>query len=241
MTELLPVAILAGGLATRLQPLTASIPKALVEVGGEPFIAHQLRLLKRQGIDRVVVCAGYLGELIEDYVGDGSHFGLQVEFVYDGSQLRGTAGALKRALPRLGEACFVLYGDSYLTCEFEPIQAAFAASGKLALMTIFRNESRWGASNIEFAAGTILRYDKHSNLPSMQHIDYGLGILGRGALELVPTGAPYDLATLYADLLKCDKLAAFEVAERFYEIGSFEGLEDMRTLLNHLRAEPTAT
>src|SRR5712691_5353435 len=127
-----PVVILAGGLATRLRPLTETIPKALIDVNGEPFIAHQLRLLRTNGIERVVVCAGYLGEMIQEYVGIGVRFGLHVAFVFDGPKLLGTAGAIKRALPLLGPEFFVLYGDSYLPCDYHAVQSSFMRANKLA-------------------------------------------------------------------------------------------------------------
>jgi N-acetyl-alpha-D-muramate 1-phosphate uridylyltransferase len=139
---MLPVAILAGGLATRLRPGTERIPKALIEINGEPFVAHQLRLLSRNRIDRAVLCLGYRGDQIQEYVGDGAGFGLRLEYSYDGPQLLGTAGALRKALPLLGEAFFVLYGDSYLPCDYGSVQEAFLESGKLGLMTIFRNEEK---------------------------------------------------------------------------------------------------
>src|SRR2546426_2314152 len=139
-TSMLPVVILAGGLATRLRPLTEAIPKALIDINGEPFLAHQLRLLRANGIEQVIICAGHLGELVREYAGDGSRFGLRVEFVFDGPRLLGTAGALKRALPALGQAFFVLYGDSYLPCDYRAVQAAFVQSGKYALMTVFHNQ-----------------------------------------------------------------------------------------------------
>src|ERR1700680_2157820 len=122
---MLPVAILAGGLATRLRPLTEALPKALVEINGEPFLAHQLRLLSRSGIDRVVLCAAYRGEQIREYAGDGRAFGLRVEYSFDGPQQLGTAGAIRRALPLLGDKFFVLYGDSYLPCDYAAIERTF--------------------------------------------------------------------------------------------------------------------
>ena len=232
MTQrLLPVAILAGGLATRLQPLTTTIPKALVEVHGEPFIAHQLRLLRAHGITHVVVCAGYLGAMLQEYVGDGAEFGVQVRFAFDGTRLLGTAGALKQALPLLGEAFFVLYGDAYLPCDYGTIQTAFEQSGRLALMTVFRNDGRWDRSNVAFVDGHILAYDKHHPTPQMRHIDYGLGVFHRTAFAAVPEAQCYDLATLYQELLAQGALAAYEVGQRFYEIGSFAGLEETRQYL----------
>lgn len=226
--DLLPVAILAGGLATRLQPLTETVPKALLDVSGEPFIAHQLRLLRANGIQRVVVCAGYRGEMIRAYVGGGERFGLRVAFSFDGPRLLGTAGAVKQALPLLGEAFFVLYGDTYLECDYRAIQAAFEASGRRGLMTVFRNENRWDTSNVALADGRIVAYDKRHPTPGMRHIDYGLGAFRSAAFDAVPPGESWDLATVYRELLQSGELAAVEVERRFYEIGSLEGLRDTR-------------
>lgn len=232
--NMLPVAILAGGLGTRLYPVTQAIPKALVEINGEPFLAHQLRLLRANGISRVVLCIGHLGEMIQDFLGDGSRFGIRAEYSFDGPALLGTAGALHKALPLLGDAFFVLYGDSYLPCRFEAVQKAFEASRKPALMTVFRNQGQWDASNVEFENGRIVAYDKRNRTPAMKHIDYGLGVLSRAALEAVVP--PCDLAVLYQDLLKRGDLAACEVAERFYEVGSFGGVEELADYLRQRKA-----
>jgi NDP-sugar pyrophosphorylase family protein len=208
------------------------MPKALLDVQGRPFIAWQLEWIHQQGGRRVVICAGHLGEQIEAEIGNGAAFGLDVAFVYDGPVLLGTAGALLRALPILGDApFFVLYGDSYLPIAWQPVQAAFEASHQLALMTVYRNEDQLDRSNVELADGRILVYDKRQHAPRMQHIDYGLGLLRPEALAAVPLDAPADLAAVYADLLARGQLAAYEVHERFYEIGSIDGLEATRRFL----------
>lgn len=226
-----PVAILAGGVAMRLRPLTQTIPKSLIDVNGEPFIAHQLRLLRAGGIERVIVCTGYLDEMIQSYIGDGVRFGLQVGFSFDGPRLLGTGGAIKKALPLLGDAFFVLYGDSYLRCDYRAVQSEFERRGRLALMTVFRNEGRWDRSNVEFIDGQILAYDKQNQTPSMHYLDYGLGVFKRAAFENVPDDQQYDLATLYQDLLAHGELAAHETRQRFYEVGSLKGLEETRRYL----------
>jgi NDP-sugar pyrophosphorylase family protein len=228
---MLPVAILAGGLATRLRPITEKIPKSLVEVAGEPFLAHQLRLLKRNGIERAVVCAGYLAEQIEAYAGDGRAFGIHLDYSLDGPVLRGTAGALQQALPKLGGMFFTVYGDSYLPCDWRAVGEAFLASGKQALMTVYRNEGQWDSSNVVFEGGRILAYDKQNKSPRMRHIDYGLGVFHRSAFDRVPPDAAYDLARLYRELLDEDRLTAFEVHQRFYEVGSFEGIRELSEIL----------
>jgi NDP-sugar pyrophosphorylase family protein len=233
---MLPVAILAGGLATRLRPRTDSIPKALVEIAGEPFLAHQLRLLRRSSIQQVTLCVGYRGEQIQQYAGDGRSFDLHINYSFDGPQLLGTAGALRRALPLLGEAFFVLYGDSYLPCDLHPIERAFLTSRKLGLMTVFHNKNQWDRSNVEFSGGEILDYNKSGPNDHMRHIDYGLGAFHRAVFETPLCDTPCDLAAVYQGLLQRGELAAFEASERFYEIGSPEGIH---LLEEYLRAKET--
>jgi N-acetyl-alpha-D-muramate 1-phosphate uridylyltransferase len=228
--NLYPAVILAGGLATRLRPLTATIPKSLIEVAGEPFLAQQLRLLAGRGIERAVICAGHLWEQIRDYAGDGSRFGVKLEYSVDGPELLGTAGAIVNALPLLPEKFFVIYGDSYLPCDYAAAQKFFDASGKRALMTVFRNEGQWDTSNVEFDGTRIVAYDKTNRTPRMRHIDYGLGLFCRSVFAQLPPGR-CDLATVYQERLAAGDLAALEVFERFYETGSFAGLEELTALL----------
>jgi NDP-sugar pyrophosphorylase family protein len=226
-----PVAILAGGLANRLRPITGTIPKALVPVAGVPFIAQQLRLLHSAGLRRVVICAGHLGEMIEAEVGSGENFDLRIDYSFDGPRLLGTGGALKRALPLLGRHFFVLYGDSYLPIDYRKVASAFASSHQAGLMTVFRNEGRWDTSNVQFEGGRILSYDKKQRTPAMHHIDYGLGLFRSEALASWPDNEPFDLAEVYRRLLSENQLAGHEVTERFYEIGSPEGLAELDTFL----------
>jgi NDP-sugar pyrophosphorylase family protein len=225
------VAILAGGLATRLRPVTESVPKSLLEVNGEPFAVHQLRLLQTRGIRRVVLCVGHLGELVERAIGNGSALGLQVDYSFDGPALLGTAGAIRNALPRLGDFFFVMYGDSYLPCDYAAIARNFASAGMLGMMTVFRNEGKWDTSNVEFEAGRILAYSKTNRTPRMRYIDYGLGVFRAEAFQGLPAGKPCDLTEVHADLLQRKQLAAFEVRERFYEIGSPAGLRETAEFL----------
>ncbi|OQW92852.1 MAG: nucleotidyl transferase [Thiotrichaceae bacterium IS1] len=224
----LPVAILAGGLATRLRPITQQIPKALVEVAGSPFIVHQLELLKRHGLSRVVLCVGHLGEMIEATLGNGKRWGMELHYVFDGDTLLGTGGALRNALPWLGDQFLVMYGDSYLDCDYQSVIKAFLTSGQLGLMTVFRNANQWDRSNLVFHAGQILVYDKHQQTADMQYIDYGLGALHAKAITSYPENMVLDLAKVYQDLLATNELAGCEVTQRFYEIGSPAGLEETR-------------
>jgi N-acetyl-alpha-D-muramate 1-phosphate uridylyltransferase len=229
----LPVAILAGGLATRLKPITATIPKSLVEVAGRPFAEHQLELLARHGLTEIVFLVGHLGEMVRDVIGDGARLGVRVRYVFDGPAARGTGGAIRAALPELGGAFFVLYGDSYLECDYEEIERVFIASGKSGLMTVCRNDDRWDRSNVLMRDGRIIRYDKAGRTPDMRHIDYGLGAFKASAFasRTSPDEAAFDLASLYQELLANGDLASFEVPTRFYEIGSPSGLAATRDYL----------
>ena len=222
----LPVAILAGGLATRLRPITEKIPKSLVEVAGEPFIIRQLDYLRRQRVRDVVLCIGYLGEMIKAVVGDGSRFGLTVSYIMDGPVLLGTGGALRRASPLLGEACFVLYGDSYLPVDFGAVEAEFWASSQPALMTVLDNRDRWDKSNVLFVEGRLEEYNKKAPRPDFHHIDYGLSIVRREIIQSYPANEAFELATVYHRLSLEKRLHGYEVFKRFYEIGSPSGLKE---------------
>jgi NDP-sugar pyrophosphorylase family protein len=231
-TSRFPVAVLAGGLATRLRPITEKIPKLLVEVAGEPFFSHQLRLLKQNGLTDIVLCVGHLGQQIVDLYGDGSKFGVSIKYSFDGERLLGTAGALRRALHLLGDAFYILYGDSYLPIDYRAVGQAFATSGLPALMTVFENRGRFDASNVWFEDGKIRLYDKRHPTPVMQHIDYGLGVIRSSALAALPADTVIDLADVYHEFSTRDQLAGFEVNHRFYEIGSHSGITE---LAEHLR------
>lgn len=239
-----PVAILAGGLATRLRPITEKIPKALVEVAGRPFIFRQLEYLRGQGIRKVVLCVGYLGERIEEAVRDGADFGLEVAYSFDGPVLLGTGGALRRAAPMLGTDFFVLYGDSYLPCDFRAVQEAYVASGKPALMAVLHNGDRWDKSNVLYRDGRIVEYNKRAPRPEMRHIDYGLGIISRDILarhsDRQGPDQAFDLSDLYHELSLSGQLAGFEVevSQRFYEIGSHQGLQETESYFSNRDNHP---
>ena len=232
-----PVAILAGGLAARLRPATDKMPKALLSVAGEPFLVHQLRLLRSEGFRKIVLCVGYLGELIEAKIGDRKRLGLQIDYSFDGPTLLGTGGALKGAISKLGEQFLVIYGDSYMPVDYFAIIEAFVRSGKPALMTVFKNEGRWDASNVWLEAGKIRRYDKRLRMAEMRHIDYGIAVLNAAVFASFPDHQPFDLADVYSRLVSQNQMVAYEVKQRFYEIGSPEGLAELDSLL---RDKPAA-
>lgn len=230
-----PAAILAGGLATRLRPHTETMPKAMVDVGGRPFVDHQLDLLRRRGMRRIVLCLGYRGEQVEAHLGDGASRGLELRYAYDGPELLGTGGALKRAAPLLGDVFWVLYGDSYMDIDYARVLGDFLSRDAVGLMTVLRNDDRWDRSNVVFREGRLVRYDKRRRTPDMQYIDYGAGLLRARALDRIPPGAPYDLADLYHALAEEGALVGHEVSERFFEIGTWEALEETRRHLAEVK------
>lgn len=228
--------ILAGGMATRMRPLTETVPKALVPAGGRPFAEHQLSWLARQGVTDVVLSIGHLGALIREFVGDGARWGLRVAYADEGEELRGTAGALRLAADQelLAPVFGVLYGDSYLAASLTEVWSCFTATRATAVMTVFRNEGRYDTSNARFRDGWVERYEKGVPDPiaaGMRYIDYGFSVLDRDAvLALIPPGK-CDLSTVYERLSAAHRLRGFEVTERFYEIGSPEGLAEFELWL----------
>jgi NDP-sugar pyrophosphorylase family protein len=229
--------ILAGGLATRMRPLTDALPKALIPVAGRPFVDHQLEWLARVGVTKVLLSVGYRGEMLCDYVGDGSRWGLALTVVDEGPELRGTGGALRLALDRgaLDSSFLLTYGDSFLPIDFAAVWQAFLACGKPALMTVFKNAGRYDQSNVVLSEGQVF-YDKTRKArpaEAFEHIDYGLSALERSVVSrLVPEQGKYDLASVFAELSLAGQLAGFEVTQRFYEIGSPAGLSDFEQWLS---------
>lgn len=236
-----PVALLAGGLATRLRPITQAIPKALLDVAGRPFIDHQLDLLHRRGIRNIVLCVGHLGEQIEQYIGDGASRGLHIRYSYDGDSPAGTAGAVRWATPMLDDVFWVMYGDSYMDIDYHAILEHFAKSDALGLMTVIRNDDRWDRSNAIFQDGELLRYDKQNRAPKMNYIDYGVQLLRKSAIQRIEIGANSDLSDLYRDLVGEGRMIGYEVTQRFYEIGTPQSLEETRRHLQQQNPAPAAS
>jgi NDP-sugar pyrophosphorylase family protein len=230
--ELVPVCILAGGKGKRLGVMDR--PKPLVEVAGEPFLFHPLRLLRSFGARRVVVLVDHLGQQIADAIGDGSQFGLEATIVFDTPEFTGTAGAVRGALEHLGDEFLVLYGDTYLRIDYRAVQDARRASGLPALMTVLRNQGRWDQSNAAYADGIVTRYDKHAPAADMDWIDYGLAVLTPEALRLAPDAN--DLADVYHELAAAGQLAGYVATERFFEIGSPAALAETDAFMRALRA-----
>jgi NDP-sugar pyrophosphorylase family protein len=234
--DVLPCVVLAGGLGTRMRPMTDSLPKALIPVLGRPFAELQLEWLAGQGVEHVVYSIGYRAEMIREALGSGERFGLRLEYVDEGDDLRGSGGALRLALDRrlLPERFFVLYGDAYLHVDLAAVEQRWRSSGKPALMTVLRNAGRWDRSNAVLQEGHVF-YDKRAgDGPSgMEWIDYGLSATSADIIaSWLPRGGRGDLADLFHMLSQRGDVAGFEVTDRFYEIGSPSGLNELEA---HLR------
>lgn len=228
------LALLCGGLATRLYPLTREIPKAMIEVAGKPFIEHQLNLIGKMGIETVVICAGHLGNQVKEFVKGGERFGLCIRYSSDGEKLLGTGGAIQKALPMVDDPFFVMYGDSYLDLDLQRVSTYFCSRDKLGLMTVYRNENQWDRSNVMLEDERIVKYDKAKIDTEMKHIDYGLVILRKKAFDILKSGEVFDLGELYKVLVAGEQMLAYEVHERFYEIGSLKGLQEAEGYLKKL-------
>ena len=226
-----PIAVLCGGLGTRLLPLTEAVPKAMIPLLGVPFIDFLLRLLVANGITRATLCTAHLSDAIETHVGDGGRFGLKISYSRDGAVRLGTAGAVRKALPLLGDRFGVIYGDSYLPCDFTAVQAGFDASGADGLMTVYRNRGALVPSNVDVRDGKIERYEKNAPAATFEFVDYGLSYYRAHAFDTVSETQPTDLATVVDTLVAGTSLAAYEVTERFYEVGSLEGLLDTEAFI----------
>jgi len=220
------VAILAGGLATRLRPLTEKIPKSMVMIGGRPFLEYQLHFLRKNGVTSVVLCVGYLAEQIENHFGDGRKFGVSISYSYEGDELLGTAGALKNAERLLDDPFFAMYGDSYLFLDFADAMRYFRSRNKLALMTVYKNHDQFERSNTVVEGGLIKKFSKKEKTEGMVYIEYGANIFRKDVLQMIPQGQPYSLDELFPELIRREELLAYEVRDRFYQIGSPQGLEE---------------
>mgnify|MGYP001223093129 CR=1 FL=1 len=232
---MLPTAILSGGLATRLHPVTKTLPKALIKISGQPFIFHQLKFLRKQGIRKVVICIGHLGEMIKSCVGDGSKFDLEILYSSEEEKLLGTGGAIKKALPKLGENFFVLYGDTFLPINFNLVEKAYMASDKLCMMTILKNDGKWDQSNVLFKKNKLIEYNKRKPTIEMKYIDYGLSILSADIFKTYLNKSIFDLSDLYESLSVQNKIEGYQVYERFYEIGTHNAIKETEKYFSNIK------
>jgi len=230
--------VLAGGLATRMRPRTLTVPKALLEVAGRPFVDWQLERLATCGLPDVVMCVAHLGEQIRAHVGDGARLGVRVRWSFEDEgapgRLLGTAGALRAALPLLAPTFLVTYGDSYLPFDYAgPVRDLDAHGDCDGVMTVYRNAGRWDASNVVTDGTWVTRYEKGTGDRAFDHIDYGAIALRREVVAAVPAGQRADLAPILRDLAVRGRLRAHVARERFFEIGSPDGLAELD---QHLRS-----
>jgi NDP-sugar pyrophosphorylase family protein len=223
--------ILAGGLSTRLRPLTEKIPKSMIKIENKPFLEYQIELLKKNDIRDIILCVGYLANQIERYFRNGERFGVTLRYSYEKRQLLGTGGAIRNALKYLNNNFFILYGDSYLDIDYQGVYEYFNKISCLALLIVYNNENRWDKSNVFFSKNIVEEYDKENQTSEMKYIDYGLSILSKEIIKEIPEGIPYDLADLYKKLAKEKRLSGYEVFNRFYEIGSIRGIKEFKNFI----------
>jgi NDP-sugar pyrophosphorylase family protein len=223
---MLPLAILAGGYASRLGSLTKDFPKCLIEINGRPFIDWQLDLLTKNGYSDFIFCVSYKSNLVQEYLGDGSDKGINIQYSLDGETQLGTGGAIQKALPRLGKAFGVIYGDSYLPIDYSVVEQDFMSLKSNALMTVYKNQNHFDASNVEFREGKLIDYQKGSDNKNMHYIDYGITFFREDVFRPWMGQSAFDLSLVCHQLAKSGQLDGFEVFERFYEIGSVRGIEE---------------
>ena len=222
--------VLAGGVGTRLRPLTNDIPKPMVPIGGKAFLEHTINLLKRNSVDDLVICLGYRGEIIRSYFGDGQSFGIRIRYSEDGDQLVGTAGSLRKAASLLSDRFFITFGDAYPILDYKAAWNYFLQTGKIALMVVWKNSDKYGRSNTVVRDGLVTLYSKKERTESMQYIEFGVTFMEKRVIELIPNEYPVDLEVLYRQLIAKKEMAALEVEQRIYDIGSPEGLTEFRKL-----------
>jgi MurNAc alpha-1-phosphate uridylyltransferase len=226
--------ILAGGLATRLRPITERVPKSLIKIYDKPFLQYQLERLRDEGVTDIILCLGHLGDQIEKYFGDGRKYGVNITYSHDGKHLLGTGGALKKAERYLSEEFFLTYGDSYLFIHYRTVMSWFKKLDKQGLMVVYKNCDQYDKSNVSIEGNLVKSYSKTNKTKDMIYIDYGASLLRRDVLNLVPEDAVCSLEELFAQLIEQQQLLAYEVKERFYQIGSVDGIEEFKQYISWL-------
>ena len=230
--EIVQAAILAGGLGTRLRPITDKVPKAMVPVNGRPFLEFEVDLLRNNHVDDLVLCLGYLGEQVEEHFGDGKKFGVRMRYSHDGKELLGPIGGLKMAEGLLDDCFFVTYGDAYLRMDYAGLMAALGRSRKLAAMAVYRHGGRLGKRDVVVKSGYVAVYDKKKSLPEMEWTNFGVTAMRKTTLGSVEAGKPCDEESFYGDLVRRRELLAYETYERFYEIGTERSLAEFSDFIS---------
>jgi len=224
--------IFCGGLATRLRPLAEKIPKSMIEINGKPFLEYQIGILRKNDIKNILLCIGFLGEQIKEYFGDGKKFGVDIKYSEEKKKLLGTGGALKNAEPILKEKFFTMYGDSFLLLDFKDAHRYFDNLNKMGLMVVYKNYNRLDYSNIKVRGKYITNYYTDKNKRRLVYIDYGLSIFRKSVLDLIPSNKKESLNKIFIKLIKQKELLAYRTNQRFYEIGSRKGLEELNKLMS---------
>ncbi len=223
--------ILAGGLGTRLRPLTENIPKPMVQVAGKPFLDYELRFLLKNGFQKFLICAGYKSKVIEDYFHGGDALKISISYSKEPDQLLGAAGALKNATSLLEPEFMVTYGDSFLRMDYAQFIDDFHSLGKLGTMAVLENHNQFGKSDLKVQNGLVTKYDKSGTDPELTWINFGATLLQKIALEYIPEGRAVGEEEFYGKLIKRNELAAFPTFDRFYEIGTVSGLREFQKFL----------
>tara|TARA_B110000858_G_C17751779_1_gene450056 strand:- start:549 stop:1250 length:702 start_codon:yes stop_codon:yes gene_type:complete len=230
MSELPATVILAGGLATRLDLLTTHIPKSLLDINGKPFIYYQIEYLAKQGIKRIILCVGHLGEQIKNSVGDGKKFGVEIIYSFEKNKLLGTGGAIKNAFKELDDTFYILYGDSWLEINYYNFFQSFLENNN-AMLSVYKNVNKHDKSNIEIKDNLVINYSKQNKTANMLYIDYGLSIMTKKSFNEFENTKSFDLELVYKSLVNKNLLGCYEVYNRFYEIGSVEGYTETTNYL----------
>ncbi|MFA5075465.1 MAG: sugar phosphate nucleotidyltransferase [Candidatus Babeliales bacterium] len=226
------IVIIAGGLATRLRPISLQISKSMIDVAGKPFLQYQIELLKKHDIKDIVLCVGHLSEQIENYFGSGQNFGVNIQYSYEKEELLGTGGALKQAAKLLQNDFFVMWGDSYLLLDYQDIWNSYKTSNYESLMVVYKNYNQGDKSNVLVQDNKVILYDKWSSRSDLIYIDNGLSILNKKILEFIPDKQVFALENIFKQLAFEQKIYAYITEQKFYEIGSFSGLENFKKLVS---------
>jgi NDP-sugar pyrophosphorylase family protein len=234
--------VLAGGLGTRMADFTKSIPKILIPVGGRPFLHHQLDLLEQQGFSKIVLSLGYLGTMVVEELERHSHPGLQISFIFDGDFPLGTGGAARKACENgiLDQFFFITYGDSYLPFNPQAMVSEFNAQKYEAIMALYTNSENLDRNNARISEDFTVTYMKNVSNPEefgLNVIDFGISYVSRESiLRVVPSNTSYDLAQYFQEVSTEKRLQGLISKQRFYEIGSYAGRDELEIHLSNQKA-----
>lgn len=217
--------ILAGGMGTRLRPVTYHIPKPMVPIHGKPFLWHQLMLLRENGFKDILLLVGYLGHVIEEYFRDGCDIGMKIRYSYEDAPL-GTAGAIKNADKVITGDFLLLNGDTFLPIDYVAMSAFFLRCGKIGLIAVSSDSSQINTYNMKITESAVVAsYDK-KNAVGMNCKDAGAGFYKRSVLELIDKyNASSFEEDIYPRLISESGLAAYKTDTKIYDIGTQQGLK----------------